>query len=84
MTGSHAGFHLCVNITVLDFRGIALSKTVALTLLIILIRIHNVDYTHISVYACQILLKVKVSNDQEMVQSERNSHSKIRGWKTLN
>ena len=38
MTGSHAGFHLCVNITVLDFRGIALSKTVALTLLIILIR----------------------------------------------
>ena len=28
--------------------------------------------------------KVKVDNDQEMAQSEGNSHSKIRGWKKLN
>ena len=29
-------------------------------------------------------MKVKVGNDQEMVQSEKKSHSKIRGGKKLN
>ena len=28
-----------------------------------------------------LLLKVKVGNDQEMTQPERNSHSRNRGWK---
>ena len=31
-----------------------------------------------------IVEKVKVGNDQEMAQSERNSHSKNRGGKNLN
>ena len=37
------------------------------------------DTKRISIYA-----KVKIGNNQEMAHSERNSHSKIRGWQKLN
>ena len=35
------------------------------------------------VLANEVVKKVKVSNDQEMAQSERNSHSKKMRWEKL-
>ena len=35
-------------------------------------------------YTTYLVLKVKVGNDQEFAQSEKNSHSKNRGGKKLN
>ena len=50
---SHAQYYFAV----LDFRGIAISKTVYLTLLIILKQIHSTVCIHIDVYVCEISLK---------------------------